>query len=72
MRFCLRRDSEHEAKLNVVYSVSLIVSLEFIDVDLSRAFDAIRRDTLLKTLCKHFDESELRVIPFLLDAHSSQ
>ena len=42
------------------------VTVEFLGIDLSRAFDTIRRDKLLDTLQTFLDESELRMIRFLL------
>ena len=46
------------------------VSIEFLGIDLSRAFDTIRRDKLLDTLQTFLGESELRMIRFLLAATS--
>ena len=40
------------------------VTVEFLGIDLSRAFDTIRRDKLLDTLQTFLDESELRMIRF--------
>ena len=42
------------------------VTVEFLGIDLSRAFDTIRRDKLLDTLQSFLGESELRMIRFLL------
>ena len=42
------------------------VTVKFLGIDLSRAFDTIRRDKLLDTLQTFVDESELRMIRFLL------
>ena len=42
------------------------VSIEFLGIDLSRAFDTIRRDKLLDTLQTFFGESEMRMIRLLL------
>ena len=42
------------------------VSIEFLGIDLSRAFDTIRRDKLLDTLQTFIGESELRMIRLLL------
>ena len=42
------------------------VTVEFLGIDLSRAFDTIRHDKLLDTLQTFLDESELRMIRFLL------
>ena len=42
------------------------VSIEFLGIDLSRAFDTIRRDKLLDTLQTFIGESELRIIWLLL------
>ena len=46
------------------------ITIEFICVDLSRAFDTIRRDKLLEVLQSFLDEPELRMIRFLLAATS--
>ena len=46
------------------------VSIEFLCIDLSRAFDTIRRDKLLEVLQSFLDEPELRMIRFLLAATS--
>ena len=46
------------------------VTIEFICIDLSRAFDTIRRDKLLEVLQSFLDEPELRMIRFLLAAMS--
>ena len=48
------------------------VTVEFLGIDLSRAFDTIRRDKLLDTLQTFLDESELRMIRFLLADASLQ
>ena len=48
------------------------VTVEFLGIDLSRAFDTIRRDKLLDTLQTFHDESELRMIRFLLADTSLQ
>ena len=48
------------------------VTVEFLGIDLSRAFDTIRRDKLLDTLQTFVDESELRMIRFLLADTSLQ
>ena len=48
------------------------VTVEFLGIDLSRAFDTIRRDKLLDTLQTFLDESELRMIRFLLADTSLQ
>ena len=40
------------------------VTVKFLGIDLSRAFDTIRRDKLLDTLQTFLDESELRMIRF--------
>ena len=42
------------------------VTIEFLCIDLSRAFDTIRRDKLLEVLQSFLDEPELRMICFLL------
>ena len=42
------------------------VSTEFLGIDLSRAFDTIRRDKLLDTLQTFLGESEMRMIRLLL------
>ena len=42
------------------------VSIEFLGIDLSRAFDTIRRDKLLDTLQTFLGESEMRMIRLLL------
>ena len=42
------------------------VSIEFLGIDLSRAFDTIRRDKLLDILQTFLDESEMRMIRLLL------
>ena len=42
------------------------VSIEFLGIDLSRAFDTIRRDKLIDTLKTFIGESELRMIRLLL------
>ena len=46
------------------------VTIEFLCIDLSRAFDTIRRDKLLEALQSFLDEPELRMIRFLLAATS--
>ena len=46
------------------------VTIEFLCIDLSRAFDTIRRDKLLEVLQSFLDEPELRMIRFLLSATS--
>ena len=46
------------------------VTIEFLCIDLSRAFDTIRRDKLLEVLQSFIDEPELRMIRFLLAATS--
>ena len=46
------------------------ITLEFLCIDLSRAFDTIRRDKLLEVLQSFLDEPELRMIRFLLAATS--
>ena len=46
------------------------VTIECICIDLSRAFDTIRRDKLLEVLQSFLDEPELRMIRFLLAATS--
>ena len=46
------------------------VTIEFLYIDLSRAFDTIRRDKLLEVLQSFLDEPELRMIRFLLAATS--
>ena len=46
------------------------VTIEFLCIDLSRAFDTIRRDKLLEVLQSFLDEPELRMIRFLLAATS--
>ena len=46
------------------------VTPEFIGIDLSRAFDTIRRDKLLEVLQSFLDEHEIRMIRFLLAATS--
>ena len=46
------------------------ITIEFICIDLSRAFDTIRRDKLLEVLQSFLDEPELRMIRFLLAAMS--
>ena len=48
------------------------VTVEFLGIDLSRAFDTIRRDKLLDTLQTFVDESELRMIQFVLADTSLQ
>ena len=48
------------------------VTVEFLGIDLSRAFDTIRRDKLLDTLQTFLDESELRMLRFLLADTSLQ
>ena len=48
------------------------VTVEFLGIDLSRVFDTIRRDKLLYTLQTFLDESELRMIRFLLADTSLQ
>ena len=48
------------------------VTVEFLGIDLSRAFDTIRRDLLLDTLQTFIGESELRMIRFLLADTSLQ
>ena len=48
------------------------VTVEFRGIDLSRAFDTIRRDKLLDTLQTFLGESELRMIRFLLADTSLQ
>ena len=45
------------------------VTVEFLGIDLSRAFDTTRRDKLLDTLQTFLGESELRMIRFLLCRH---
>ena len=46
------------------------VTIEFLCIDLSRAFDTIRRDKLLEVLQSFLDEPELCMIRFLLAATS--
>ena len=46
------------------------VTIEFLCIDLSRAFETIRRDKLLEVLQSFLDEPELRMIRFLLAATS--
>ena len=46
------------------------VTVELLCIDLSRAFDSIRRDKLLEVLQSFLDEPELRMIRFLLAATS--
>ena len=46
------------------------VTIKFLCIDLSRAFDTIRRDKLLEVLQSFLDEPELRMIRFLLAATS--
>ena len=46
------------------------VTIEFLCIDLSRAFDTIRRDNLLEVLQSFLDETDLRMIRFLLAATS--
>ena len=46
------------------------VTIECLCIDLSRAFDTIRRDKLLEVLQSFLDEPELRMIRFLLAATS--
>ena len=46
------------------------VTIEFIGIDLSRAFDTIRRDKLLEVLQSFLDEHETRMFRFLLTATS--
>ena len=46
------------------------VTIEFLCIDLSRAFDTIRRDKFLEVLQSFLDEPELRMIRFLLAATS--
>ena len=46
------------------------VTIEFLCIDLSRAFDSIRRDKLLEVLQSFLDEPELRMIRFLPAATS--
>ena len=46
------------------------MTIEFLCIDLSRAFDTIRRDKLLEVLQSFLDEPELRTIRFLLAATS--
>ena len=46
------------------------VTIEFLCIDLSRAFDTIRRDKLLEVLQSFLDEPVLRMIRFLLTAMS--
>ena len=48
------------------------ITIEFPCIDLSRAFDTIRRDKLLEVLQSFLDEPELRMIRFLLDATSRE
>ena len=48
------------------------VTVEFLRIDLCRAFDTIRRDKLLDTLQTFIGESELRMIRFLLADTSLQ
>ena len=48
------------------------MTVEFLGIDLSRAFDTIRRDKLLDTLQTFLGESELRMIRFLLADSSLQ
>ena len=48
------------------------VTVEFLGIDLSRAFDTIRRDKLLVTLQTFLDEYELQMIRFLLADTSLQ
>ena len=45
-------------------------SVEFLGIDLSRAFDTVRRDKLMVILQSFLDESEVRMIRFLLAATS--
>ena len=47
------------------------VTVEFLGIDLSRAFDTIRRDKLLDTLQTFLAESELRMIRFYSPTHHS-
>ena len=46
------------------------VTIEFLCIDLSRAFDTIRLDKLLEVLQSFLDELQLRMIRFLLTATS--
>ena len=46
------------------------ITIEFLCIDLSRAFDTIRRNKLLEVLQSFLDEPELRMIRFLLAATS--
>ena len=46
------------------------VTIGFIGIDLSRAFDTIRRDKLLEVLQSFLDEHETRMVRFLLAATS--
>ena len=46
------------------------ITIEFLCIDLSRAFGTIRRDKLLEVLQSFLDEPELRMIRFLLAATS--
>ena len=48
------------------------VTVKFLGIDLSRAFDTIRRDKLLDMLQTFVDDSELRMIRFLLADTSLQ
>ena len=51
-------------------AISQRITIEFLFIDLSRAFDTIRRDKLLEVLQSFLDEPELRMIRFLLAATS--
>ena len=46
------------------------ITIKFLCINLSRAFDTIRRDKLLEVLQSFLDEPELRMIRFLLAATS--
>ena len=48
----------------------LRITIEFLCIDLSRAFDTIRRNKLMEVLRSFLDEPELRMIRFLLAATS--
>ena len=48
------------------------ITIECLCIDLSRAFDTIRRDKLLDVLHSFIDEPELRMIRFLLAATSNE
>ena len=47
------------------------ITIEFLCIDLSRAFDTIRRDKLLEVLQSFLDEPKLRMTRFLLLAATS-